>query len=152
MDCQRVYAMSFWISEALEQMALLRQHLLPAALLFVVMLVMSIVISLAILVRLPADYFVVTSVQSVPKSQRGMLFWIGVVFRNVLGAVLVILGLVLSLPGLPGQGLLTCFAGMLLLDFPGKRGLLLKLFSRPLLMHTVNRLRVKFSHPPLLID
>ena len=144
--------MGSWISEALGQTALIGQHLFLAALLFVVTLVISFVISLAILVRLPPDYFAVGSVHNFPKSRRGMLFWVGVVLRNVLGVVLVILGLVLSLPGLPGQGLLTCIAGILLLDFPGKRALLLKLFSRPLLMRTINRLRVKFSRPPLLIN
>jgi len=144
--------MGSWISEALGQTALIGQHLFLAALLFVVTLVISFVISLAILVRLPPDYFAVGSVHNFPKSRRGMLFWVGVVLRNVLCVVLVILGLVLSLPGLPGQGLLTCIAGILLLDFPGKRALLLKLFRRPLLMRTINRLRGKFSRPPLLIN
>ena len=42
-------------------------------------------------------------------------------------------------------------AGVLLVDFPGKRSLLYKLVSRPLLLQSINRLRMKFSRPPLVI-
>ena len=142
--------MGTWISEALGQTALIGQHLFLAALLFVVTLVISFVISLAILVRLPPDYFAVGSVHNFPKSRRGMLFWVGVVLRNVLGVVLVILGLVLSLPGLPGQGLLTCIAGILLLDFPGKRRLEQWLVHRVTVLNAMNRLRQRYGKPPLM--
>jgi hypothetical protein len=41
--------------------------------------------------------------------------------RNLLGLALVGLGALLSLPAVPGQGLLTIFAGLMLMDLPGKR-------------------------------
>jgi len=45
------------------------------------------------------------------------------VFRNAIGAVLVMLGVAMSLPGVRGQGLLTILVGLMLVDFPGKRTL-----------------------------
>ena len=42
-----------------------------------------------------------------------------VIGKNILGLFLVALGVVLSLPGVPGQGLLTILLGIMLLDFPG---------------------------------
>jgi hypothetical protein len=40
----------------------------------------------------------------------------------------------------------------MLLDFPGKRGLELKLVSRPKVLHAINRLRQRFDKPPLQLD
>ena len=62
-----------------------------------------------------------------------------------------ILGVVLALPGVPGQGLLTIFVGILLLDIPGKRRFELKIIRRPGVLKYVNRLRDRFNKPPLLV-
>ena len=59
-------------------------------------------------------------------------------------------GIILSVPGVPGQGLLTMLVGLVLLDIPGKRRLELKLVSRPRVVRAINRLRKRFSRPPLL--
>src|SRR5690242_9548464 len=45
------------------------------------------------------------------------------VAKNVGGALLILLGLVMALPGIPGQGILTMIVGLTMVDFPGKRGL-----------------------------
>jgi hypothetical protein len=37
-------------------------------------------------------------------------------------------------------------------DFPGKRRLLYKILSRSFLLRSIDRVRVKFSRPPLVID
>jgi len=114
-------------------------------------LLISFAISLAVLLRLSPDYFADTREQRYLSAGRGLFFWTGVVLKNSLGATLVFLGVFLSLPGIPGQGLLTILAGVLLLDFPGKRAVLLKILSRPLLLRSINRLRIKFSRPPLIV-
>ena len=62
-----------------------------------------------------------------------------------------IVGIVLSIPGVPGQGLLTILLGVMLLDFPGKRRLELKIVSRPSVLKTVNSLRSKFGKPKLVL-
>ena len=73
-----------------------------------------------ILVKLPADHF---------SKSRKTKFWAGprpaihaakVIGKNIAGVLLVALGIVLSLPGVPGQGLLTVLLGIMLLDFPGR--------------------------------
>ena len=59
------------------------------------------------------------------------------------------LGALLSLPGIPGQGLLTILIGLILLDFPGKRGLERRLVSRPSVLAAINRLRARFGRPAM---
>jgi hypothetical protein len=139
-----------WITEMLGQTSLTSRHLFLATLLLLGMLLISIGISLTVLIRLSPDYFAARG-QSYQNGDRGILFWAGIVLKNLLGAMLVLLGAFLSLPGMPGQGLLTILAGVLLLDGPGKRRLLRKLLSRPLLLRSINRLRIKFSRPPLVV-
>jgi len=75
-----------------------------------------------------------------------------VIGKNILGVFLVVLGIILSIPGVPGQGLLTILLGVVLLDFPGKRHLERKLLSRQEIVKTIDRLRKKFDKPPLELD
>ena len=76
----------------------------------------------------------------------------GIIGKNALGILLVAVGILLSIPGVPGQGLLTILLGIMLLNFPGKRRLEQKLLSRPGVLKTINRLRLKFDKPPLIVD
>ena len=105
-----------------------------------------------ILVKIPADYF---------KKTHKTQFWVGpnpalhaakMIGKNILGIFLVVLGIILSIPGVPGQGLLTILLGVVLLDFPGKRNLERKLLSRQEIVKTIDRLRKKFNKPPLELD
>jgi hypothetical protein len=74
------------------------------------------------------------------------------VLKNVVGFVVVLLGILMSIPGVPGQGILTILLGIMLLDFPGKRRLEYKLVSRPRVLQTINQLRRRFDKPPLILD
>ena len=69
------------------------------------------------------------------------------IFRNVLGVLLVALGVAMLL--LPGQGLITLMVGVLLVDFPGKHKLVCKVLRRPKILSGVNKLRAKHQKPPL---
>jgi hypothetical protein len=71
------------------------------------------------------------------------------IVRNVCGVVLVVVGLLLSIPGIPGQGLLTILAGVILLDFPGRHRLARALARRRGVLATLNGLRARFGRPPL---
>ena len=103
-----------------------------------------------VLVRLPADYFrnehhrVFLWADAHP-----LLRWTALIAKNLLGGLLVVLGAIMSLPGVPGQGLLTILIGIMLLDFPGKRSLERALVSRPAVKRSINRLRERFGTPPL---
>jgi len=59
---------------------------------------------------------------------------------------------VLSLPGVPGQGLLTVLLGIMLLDFPGRHRLEQKLLSKPSIVNTINKLRERFGKQPLQLN
>lgn len=105
-----------------------------------------------ILVKVPATYFQESHPRDFWVERHVAIRWAGVIAKNLLGTVLVLLGILMSIPGVPGQGILTILLGVMLLDFPGKRRLEHKLVSRPMILNKINRLRHKFSKPPLLLD
>jgi hypothetical protein len=105
-----------------------------------------------ILVKLPADHFSKSRKTKFWAGSRPWLHALGIIGKNIGGILLVALGVVLSLPGVPGQGLLTILLGIMLLDFPGKDRLEQKLLSRPSIVNTINRLRGRFGKPPLVLN
>jgi hypothetical protein len=95
------------------------------------------------LARLPVDYLTASESGSQAQSMPVR------VLKNLLGVVLVLLGVAMLL--LPGQGLLTLLVGVLLLDFPGKKALVRRLMRRPKVLAVVNKLRARRHCPPLAI-
>ena len=140
-----------WLTEIVQQMAQLGQHAMLGTLLLLATLVMSSGIALTILIRLPTDYFCTPRTERAHDAGHSVLVGIGVVLKNLLGVILILSGVVLSVPGMPGQGLLTVLAGVCLADFPGKRWLLHKILGWAPLLRAINRLRTKFSRPPLVV-
>ena len=118
----------------------------------VVTFVASIAVTVFVLIKLPDTYFKASHGREFWVERHPALRWGGLVVKNLLGAFLVLLGVVMSLPGVPGQGVLTILLGVMLLDFPGKRGLELKLVSRPKVLRTINRIRQRFGRTPLQLD
>jgi hypothetical protein len=127
-------------------------NVLIGAAIFLGSFLLNLAIVSAILVKLPADHF---------NKNRKTKFWDGprpalhaakVIGKNLVGVFLVALGVVLSLPGVPGQGLLTILLGIMLLDFPGRDRLEQKLLSKPSIVNTINRLRGRFGKPPLVLS
>ena len=53
---------------------------------------------------------------------------------------------------LPGQGLLTILIGLMLISFPGKRGLERRIVGRPTILRILNGMRARRSLPPLIVD
>ena len=120
--------------------------------LFLITFSVSLGIVSFIMIRIPADYFKKDNPRKILPNHRRAVRGAVLVGRNILGALLVALGIVLSLPGVPGQGLLTILLGIMLLDFPGKRTLEYKLVSRPKVRAAINKLREKFGKPELILD
>ncbi|MBI4548467.1 MAG: hypothetical protein HY707_10825 [Ignavibacteriae bacterium] len=115
-----------------------------------VMLVVSVLAIRLVIIKLPSDYFL----DQKPCSERKLhptLSVLLLVLRNIIGFIFVLVGLILSLPGVVGQGILTLLLGLSIMDFPGKRKLELKIISRRIVFHTINSLRAKASKPPLLL-
>jgi uncharacterized membrane protein YczE len=109
--------------------------------------VVTLAVATAVVVRLPPTYFAeddhAHAVRAHWRSARGIA-------RNVIGLILVVLGLLMSLPGIPGQGLLTVLIGLVLVDFPGRRRVEKALARRPAVLGAMNSIRARFGHPPLL--
>lgn len=105
-----------------------------------------------ILVKLPADHFSKNRKTKFWGGRRPWLRAAGIIGKNIGGILLVALGVVLSLPGVPGQGLLTILLGIMIMDFPGKDRLEQKLLSRPSIVNAINRLRGRFNKPPLVLN
>jgi hypothetical protein len=112
--------------------------------------VVSLFVAGYVLGRLPEDFFV-NDAARVTRVRHPVLrvLWIGL--RNVLGWCLVALGVVLSLPGVPGQGILTILMGVVLVDFPGKYGVERWIVSRSFVSAAINKLRAKLGRPPLIV-
>ena len=125
---------------------------LIGALIFVGSFLFNLGIVSVILVKLPPDHFNKTRKTKFWSGPRPALHAAKVIGKNILGILLVALGVVLSLPGVPGQGLLTILLGVMLLDFPGRDRLEQKLLSKPSIVNTINRLRGRFGKPPLELN
>ena len=128
------------------------RSVLLGVLIFAVTFSVNLAIVSFILVKIPANYFQASHSREFWKSRSPAVRLLGKILKNALGVLLVALGIVLSLPGIPGQGLLTILLGIMLLDFPGRRKLEIKLLSRPQVFKTINKLRHKFGKPPLVLD
>lgn len=127
------------------------QHLILAVILFAAALIATCTISLVVLVGLPRDYLC-ASRPGFAHAPRGLLDTTGLILKNVLGSILIVVGAILAVPLVPGPGLLIAAAGILLLDFPGKPRMLRKLLNKPTVLRPINRLRRTFARDPLLVD
>lgn len=104
-----------------------------------------------ILVKIPADYFRESQGKFL-KRHSPVVRVLALIGKNIAGVILVVLGVLLSLPGVPGQGVLTILLGVMLLDFPGRRRFERWIVSSPKVLKAVNKLRKRFDKPPLKLD
>lgn len=111
-------------------------------------LLLTVLLLPVIVVRLPADYFVAQ--RRTLRAHRGLGGWCWRIGKNLLGVVFVLAGVAMLV--LPGQGLLTILIGLLLLDFPGKRTVELRLVRRPAIRSFLDRMRARAGKPPLRVE
>ena len=128
------------------------QQLLIGVLLFLVSLAVSFTAIAIVMVKVPPTYFSVHHQREFLPDRVWYIRYSAVIAKNILGVFLVLLGIVLSLPGVPGQGILTILLGLIMLDIPGKRPLEAKIIQRPTVLAAVNKLRSKYGKPPLIMD
>jgi hypothetical protein len=117
---------------------------------FVATAVLSVLVTGWILVRLPANYFVGPHAPSLWSDRHPMLQTFGRVAKNLLGATLVIAGIVMLF--VPGQGLLTILIGLIFLDLPGKRRFEQAIVRRPGVLNVINALRRRYGRADLSVD
>lgn len=141
-----------WLTQLIQGWGLTWGQVLFGVALSVLTFVLSIAVVTVVLVKLPANYFHSSHDREFLVHRHPILRAVGIFAKNLLGLVLVGAGIVMSLPGVPGQGVLTILLGIMLLDFPGKRALETRIISRPRVNGAVNSLRTRFGKPPLLLD
>jgi hypothetical protein len=141
-----------WLKELTNALGLTGQGVIWIILFSVVTFLASIAVTIVVLIKLPDTYFKAEHRREFWVESHPALRWSGIILKNLLGMALVLFGVVMSLPGVPGQGVLTILMGVMLLDFPGKRQLELKLVSRPKVLRAINSIRRRFDRPPLQLD
>jgi hypothetical protein len=120
--------------------------------LYVVTFLGSTVVVAWLLIRLPATYFCDAYPRDTWGGRHPGLRWIGLLVKNLLGVLLLVLGSVMALPLIPGPGILMLVLGVMLLDFPGKRRLEQWLVRRATVLRAMNRLRQRYGKPPLVVE
>jgi hypothetical protein len=99
--------------------------------------------AVAVAVILPENYF-----ETPPEHRHGK----GLakkVLKNVVGVVAVLAGMVMSLPLVPGPGIIILLVGVSMTDFPGKRKVEVNALRIPGILTGLNNLRQKFGRKPL---
>ena len=100
-----------------------------------------------LVVRIPSDYFIHERRQ---RQQRHPVAQIMIVIaKNAMGYVFLITGVLMLV--LPGQGLLTMFVGVTLLDFPGKYQVEQRIVSYGPVLRSINWLRQRAGRGPLIM-
>lgn len=127
-------------------------HILLGVGMFVISLSLSFGAIALVMVKIPPNYFSSHYERDFLPNSPWLVRWGAVILKNVLGVFLILLGIVLSLPGVPGQGILTILLGVIMLDIPGLRPLEAKIIRRPAVLHAINKLRSRYSKPPLEVD
>ncbi len=100
-----------------------------------------------IVVKLPKDYFARPEKSHQKKGFWQDALWVG---KNVLGIILILGGVVLMFPGVPGPGVVVVLLGLTITDIPGKHKLLLKIVRHPRVLRSMNKLRHRFGRPALV--
>jgi len=102
--------------------------------LFLATLVGSLLVASVLLVKLPVTYFQDFHSRDFWVDRHPALRLTARIGKNVLGVILVVVGIVLMLPGVPG-----------------KRRLERRIVGRRRILHAINRLRKRFGRPPLVL-
>ena len=105
-----------------------------------------------VMVKVPPHYFSPHHERDFMPGSPWLVRWGAVIAKNIAGVLLVALGIILSLPGVPGQGFLTILLGLIFWDIPGKRPLEARIIKRPAVLSSINKLRAKYDKPPLELD
>ena len=120
--------------------------------LIVVIALVTTAIGMFVIVSLPAEHFVSKPPPDSWWRRHRIVRWTLLGLKNLLGLLVLPLGIFMTLPMVPGPGLVFVLLGLSLLDFPGKRKLERKLLRRPTVMRFLNDLRASFGKAPFVIE
>ncbi|MBX2879801.1 MAG: hypothetical protein KTR32_07710 [Granulosicoccus sp.] len=110
------------------------------------LLIVSIIATPWIISRLPTDYLLQSPRRLIETANPVLLFF--GLLRNIMAAVLLVMGLIMLIT--PGPGLVMLLLAIGLARVPGKHRLLQRLASRESVFHSLNRMRRRYKKPPLI--
>jgi hypothetical protein len=142
--------MTEWFNEIWSSLTLGR--VLLGAGVFIGSLLVSFLAIGVVMVKIPANYFSSHYKEDFLPNSSWAVRWGAVIAKNIFGLFLIVLGILLSLPGVPGQGILTILLGLIMIDIPGKRPIEARIIKRPAVLAAVNNLRERYAKPPLILD
>ena len=105
-----------------------------------------------VMVKIPANYFSPHYQQDFLPNSSWAVRWGAVIAKNIVGVFLIALGIILSLPGVPGQGVLTILLGLIMIDIPGNRPIEARIIKRPTVLAAINNLRERYGKAQLELD
>jgi hypothetical protein len=142
--------MMSWLSELWSSLTL--DGILLGLGLFLVSLLVSFFAIAIVMVKVPPTYFSLEHRREFMTGHHWVVRYGAVILKNIFGLFLIIVGILLSLPGVPGQGILTILLGLIMLDIPGKRPIEAKIIQQPRVLAAINNLRSRYDKPPLIMD
>jgi len=103
-----------------------------------------------LIARMRPDYFIARRPAPESWRRRHAATRIALIaIKNVLGLILFVSGIAMLV--LPGQGIITIFVGLYLLNFPGKRRLELAIVRRRPVRRAIDWIRRRARRPPLIL-
>src|SRR5262245_18464404 len=93
-----------WLTDILPDFELTWSGVLGGLVLYLVTFMASTVVGAWLLIKLPATYFCDASPRGFWDERHPVLRWLGLLLQNLLAGLLVALGGILALPGIPGPG------------------------------------------------
>ncbi len=138
---------SGWVTFLLE---LIANHWLFFLIFSGISLVLSIVGCAAMITYIPPDYF--NDAKQIRPIKNPVLRVMVSTLKNLIGFLLIVVGALLAVPGVPGQGLLTILTGLIISDFPGRKRLARRIIRMPAVLLAANKIRTNFKRPPLVIN
>lgn len=100
-------------------------------------------------ILMPADHFIRPHQRGQWAAGHPMWHVALRVLKNLAGVILLVAGMILAIPMVPGPGVLLIVMGLSLTDIPGKRALGRRIIGSPMVLRPINALRARWNRPPL---
>ncbi len=128
----------------------LKEHVVLLAIISAVLGAIALMTGAIVAIRLPADYFTQPASDANSSEKSNATSHLAIkILKNIVGVILILLGGVLSVPLVPGPGILILLMGLMLTSFPWKRKLELKLLRTRFVLSPVNWMRQRAGQPPI---
>ena len=127
-------------------------YILLGVLILLVSFAISFLVIGIVMVKIPQNYFHSEYEHNFMNDRHPILRWTMIILKNIVGVILILLGILMAFPGVPGPGVLTILIGLIMIDIPGKRHLEAMIIKRPTILKAANDLRARYGKPSLSID